>query len=194
MCSKKYRVDFVSIHSLFLSLLKWKPSNIKKHLMSGPSELSKFCFSLGLGVSLRNYFTLSEITSKYIINTKRLNWGLKNWNRVCLAVFNLGRVFASLTRKCYFLTQGEIFVESYLHNIKILSNERAKWLSFQTMCLRLDFFFETSHAIPEEIGTYISTFCTLLRRMIHVLYVDFVLLFSFHYKTRTKVKFLFYAK
>ena len=35
---------------------------------------------------------------------------------------------------------------------------------------------------------------TLLCRSIHASFVDFVLLFSFHYETTTKAKFIFYAK
>ena len=34
----------------------------------------------------------------------------------------------------------------------------------------------------------------VLCRSIHASFVDFVLLFSFHYETTTKAKFLFYAK
>ena len=35
---------------------------------------------------------------------------------------------------------------------------------------------------------------TLLCRSIHASFVDFVLLFSFHYEMTTKAKFIFYAK
>ena len=35
---------------------------------------------------------------------------------------------------------------------------------------------------------------TLLCRSIHASFVDFVLLFLFHYETTTKAKFIFYAK
>ena len=42
------------------------------------------------------------------------------------------------------------------------------------------------HAIPRETGAYFDVLLTLLYRSIYPLFADFVLVFTFHYKTTTK--------
>ena len=56
------------------------------------------------------------------------------------------------------------------------------------------FLCQAFHTIPRETGAYISTFCILLCRSIHASFVDFFLMFLFHYKMTTKAKLTFTQK
>ena len=50
------------------------------------------------------------------------------------------------------------------------------------------------HAIPRETGAYFDILLTLLYRSIYALFVDFVLVSTFHYKTTKKVSVFFKQK
>ena len=134
------------------------------------------------------------------------------------SVFNLGRVFASLTRNILFWykiklsgshSDGKKEVTSYyVSNSKVAGNNKSKfwkigeltnpaWWREMTVISRYvctsSFWVRhsTVHAIPGETGAYISTFCTRCFWLtLHLL----TLFFCFHYETRKKAKFIFYAK
>ena len=134
------------------------------------------------------------------------------------SVFNLGRVFASLTRNILFWykiklsgshSDGKKEVTSYyVSNSKVAGNNKSKfwkigeltnpaWWREMTVISRYvctsSFWVRhsTVHAIPGETGAYISTFCIRCFWLtLHLL----TLFFCFHYETRKKAKFIFYAK
>ena len=73
-------------------------------------------------------------------------------------------------------------------------NEHGKLLSFQTMCLRIVFVSGILHSSERDWRVHFDLNHTLLCWSVPTLFVDFVVLFLFHYETTKNAKFIFYVK
>ena len=117
-------------------------------------------------------------------------------------MFNLGRIFASLTRSILFWCyrhriRGHLILWSKFWKIGELTGPKwvSKSLAFQAACVRVVF----GSGIPQNSSrrwSVILTFCVRCfadQFTLHLLTL-IVLLILFHYKTTTKAKFIFYTK
>ena len=86
----------------FLSLLKWKLSNIKSTLCQVPWNWVSFAFPWVLVFHYETNLHCLKLCQNTLLTQRSSTEAKKNGNWVCIAVFNLGRVFASLTRNVIF--------------------------------------------------------------------------------------------